>query len=251
MKIKALLAAAALSFTAFAAHAAPVSITFDSIGDITDNTTTTVDYNGGSGIPTDPAALTEVTLGSGETLLLGILATPRFASPSVGTDGAGRYVATVGDTPSAPGTSSWNISFFAEITGGAMTIADAGLELLFDFDPGTGTDSMLFGIWDLSATAAALAPTTQVFQTSQNATFGTFEFGAGFPTDNKNPFITRDAANAFNKDTPGEYLFSLRSSVFDAEATIAVETVPLPASALILMSGVAAFSLFRRKRARS
>lgn len=176
---------------------------------------TTVDF-GGSGIPTAPSAITfqDTSIYDGTSgglshanlLTLGLNITPRFQSPAVGFDGAGTYSAVTGNsTGGSPGTSVWNISFFAELSGGSRSLAEIGLELVFDFDPGQDTDEADLGILELSDFLAATSPASQVIQGSQNLSFSTFAFGV-------NPFVSQAAAGSFDPFAPGSYTVSLRAT---------------------------------------
>lgn len=221
------LAALAISFGA-AASAAPVSPQFDSFGNLTTIAGGTVDF-GGSGIPTDPAAVTDFTVGD-DTVRIGIIATPRFSSPPLTNDGAGTYTQLTGE--SGPGLSLWNLSFYAESTG---NIAAANLKLYYDLDPAVGNDLSTLGVFDLS-----LAP-GMVIQRSENLGFGFFASG-GLPGQ-----TTPSFGGSFDPFATGEYSFRL--GVDDGEfVAINVSIVPLPAAGWMLLAGVGGLVALRRRK---
>lgn len=196
---------------------------------------------GGDGIPNDAVAITTFDFGDAGTATLGLTATPRFGAAPVTSDGAGTFQAGAG--VSADERSFWNISFFADVTGGDGSIdaAGLGLQLLYDFDPGAGTDDSALGILDF---AGLILPDTAL-EGSQNLTFDFF-------ANDALPFITAPSGSVsqFDPFAAGEYSFVLRSTAFGQTAAINVEVsaVPLPASALLLVGGLGAVGALRRRR---
>ena len=141
------LSAALFSVTAFIApaNATPIIPVFDEFGDLP------VATFGGSGIPTDPTAITFLTDDdTGFTATLGLSATPRFGNePLTAVDGV--YTAQTGSndgTPGNPGSqSTWNFNFFIAVdTLTPFSIAELGLRFLYDLDPGVGTPEAELGV---------------------------------------------------------------------------------------------------------
>ncbi|MEM6758655.1 MAG: VPLPA-CTERM sorting domain-containing protein [Pseudomonadota bacterium] len=260
MTLKIVFAAVALACTSHTVQAATLPIEFDLTGDlqtvVNGSSGTTVDF-GGSGIPTTQSAIgfqdasifdaTNGGLIDANLLTLALNITPRFQSPAVGFDGAGTYSAVAGNsTGGSPGTSAWNISFFAELSGGSRALTDVGLELVFDFDPGQDTDETDLGIIDLSSFLTATDPSAQVIQGSQNLAFSTFLFGT-------NPFVSQAASGSFDPFAPGSYTVSLRATDGGAQSAVTVNVdvvaaVPLPASSLLLLAGVGGLVMVRRRK---
>jgi len=223
-------------------YAASITPTFTSFGDIDAAFDNTVTF-GGSGIPTSPGSITEIGISGTDTILrMGILATPRFASPTPTNDGAGNYNVEPGESiGGSAGASTWNFSFAAELDGpDSLTISDVDLQLLYDLDPGVGTDDSLMGVIDFGAANLGAG---SFIQGSQNASFG-------FLTATGLPGITAPAFTPFSIFAPGEYSFALRASVnggiSEASMNVSVAAIPLPAGALLMLSGLAGLFVARR-----
>jgi hypothetical protein len=239
--------AAVVAGSAMMAQALPVSPVFDTFGDLPGATF------GGSGIQTDPTAITEFTGLDGDLVTFGLAATRRFNNPVLGHDGAGTYSGVTGANDGTPGSTvggaaaTWNFSFYINVDSNmGNTIADYGVSLLYDLDPGVGTDDASLGIFDFSALSIGLA------EGSQNATFGFLSTGGVFP----GVTITApgfSASNSFNPNAIGEYSFAIRSSVFseDVAINLNVAPVPVPAAALFLITGIGGLAVARRRRARA
>lgn len=239
----AICALAAISIAGWgpAGPAAAVTPTFDRFGDLPDATF------GGTGIPTDPTAVTEVELENGQTLTLGLSATQRFQNPPLGNDGAGTYFATAGLNDGTPGSTSgllgttWNFNFFAEVTGvptgNGILLEDLDIDLLYDFDPGTGTAESELGTIALSSLLAGSGNTLS--QGSQNLAFS-------FLDDASVTGVTPPVFPNFDPLAGGEYSFALRSLAGEVAINVDVEgvaaNVPLPAPAALLLAGLAALA---------
>jgi MYXO-CTERM domain-containing protein len=205
------------------AWAGAITPTYTSFGDLAAATF------GGSGISNDYVAITNY---GGVTL--GLTATPRFAAPAVGNNGAGTFYATPGISG---GLALWNFDFYAHNAG----VNDVFVELLYDFDPGAGTDSGMLG----SITSALGAGATG--QNSWNLGFAFL--AAGFPPVNAPGYLP------FDPNAVGEYSFAL--ILRDANSTelarsainVNVGTVPDAAStAGLLLAALAGAIALRRRR---
>ncbi|RMD87313.1 MAG: PEP-CTERM sorting domain-containing protein [Alphaproteobacteria bacterium] len=226
--------------------AAPV---FDSFGPLPQATF------GGSGIPNDAVAISsfEITTPSQSTVsvTLGLTATERFANPPVGNDGAGTFFAGTGANFGGPGDPSsllgakWNFGYFIGLTGG--TFADIADILAFDLRYDTSPDGLDFGVWDLSASIAALGlGSGSVFEDSQNLLFSFLNTGV--------PGFITPPASAFDAGAAGTYSFELLATDANGNrvglSAIDVRTVPEPASALPMLFGILSLAALRRRRKR-
>src|SRR3954462_8248317 len=101
--MKRMLIAAALLGWVANVNAAPITPTFTSFG-----TLATATF-GGTGIPNTAVAVTTV-VDQGNTITLGLTATPRFDDPAVGNNGAGTFTAQPGSDAAhgQPGYALWN-----------------------------------------------------------------------------------------------------------------------------------------------
>ncbi len=154
-----------------AAFALPITPTYTTFGSLPAATF------GGSGIPNDRVAVT--TIGG---VTLGLTATQRYSNPPVGDDGAGNYSAMAGGDVlnSIPAYARWNFGFYAE----NKTTSDYFVHLLWDLNPGAGTDESSLSTGPSSLLAGATV------QDSWN-------LGMGF------------LGGGFNPNVAGEYSFAL------------------------------------------
>ncbi len=190
-----LFAALSLAIAATLAQAGPVTPTFTAFGNLAGATF------GGSGIPTDPAA---ITTAGGVTVAL--IATQRYSNPVLGNDGAGTYFATSGLNDGLDGgghsvAATWNFGFYVNV--GTATLSSYQIDLFYDLDAGVGTDLAAMGRIDIDASAVANGVGGQpLTQGSQNLNFGFLATGV--------PGFVFAPGGAFNANANGEYSFMLR-----------------------------------------
>lgn len=226
-------------------NAAPIAITYDQVGVLSEATF------GGSGIANDQVAITryveELCTGqrcrpSGTEITLGLSAHGRYENLLEGTDGAGTYFASAG-TNTPPSSSSagatWNFDYFVDIENGDF--ADYEFKLFYDFDATTGNDISTHGVLNLNAlesffSQSSLDDITRA-QGSQNLLFNFLG------TDT--PGFIDAPSTSFDPNALGEYTFALAAFRDDFEVArsairVVVEEVPEPSALALIGFGLLA-----------
>ena len=221
--ISRLFAVLLLSSASAFAVADPVQVQFDTFANLSGATF------GGSGIPTNPTAIT--TFGS---LTLGLSATQRFVGPNLGNNGAGTFFANPG-VAGTPARATWNFNYY--INDSAQVLAANGLtyQLLYDFNPGVATDSSDLGVLSFAGT------NVNTLQGSQNLSFNFLTLGANAPSGSFDPLAN------------GQYSFALIA--FDGAREVArsaiqvnVGQVPEPGVFALLGLGLTGLLMARRRK---
>jgi hypothetical protein len=123
---------------------------------------------------------------------------------------------------------------------GGSTIADYGIKLFYDLDPGASTSMSEMGVFDFSGVPIPLV------QDSQNATFGVLG-GLAFPG------LTPPTFTAFDPLTAGEYSFAIvaepagGTELGGVAINVNVNAVPVPATLALLGLGLFGIGIARRK----
>jgi hypothetical protein len=211
------------------AGAAPITPTYTTFGTLSGATF------GGSGIPNNAVAIT--TIGD---VTLGLTAHQRYFNPPVANDGAGTFTAVNGgdiySIPPEPGYARWNFGWY---------VANAGtdsylVELLYDFDPGTGTDSGNLG------KIGSILGSNKTVQDSWN-------LGMAFLDTSTSPNVSPPAYPSFDPNASGQYSFALilRDAGSGAElgrAAINVNVVPDGGGTLAIFGlAMGAMAWFKRR----
>lgn len=222
------------------AFAAPVVPTYTTFGNLAGATF------GGSGIPTNPTAITTIVDGN-NTIKLGLTAFGRYSNPAIANDGAGVFTAGVGindglGTPPQLLGTTWGFGYYIDITGGGK-FGNYSIDLLYDLDAGAGTNESALGQIHFSMGLPAFSH----FEDSQNLYFGFLASNANLPV------IVPPAFTAFDGNAAGEYSFALvvknSSGAELGRSAILVNTVPDAAStATLLLAGFAGLVALRRRR---
>ncbi|MBY0507181.1 MAG: hypothetical protein K2X03_24920 [Bryobacteraceae bacterium] len=188
---------------------------------------------GGSGIPNTAVAVQTISNG-GNTIVLGLNATQRFAAQTVTNNGAGTFYGATGVSPNAPSTpanplANWNFNFYIQALGPAPTNANVlgqyTFELLYDMDPANATPAASLG--------RVVIPTgvSNPLGTVQDSTnLGFDAFRVAIPGVLTPPLgYANPGGQDFNPNILGQYTFALRAfagGVQIGEVVIHVNAVP-------------------------
>ncbi len=224
--------------TAFAGaltlSAAPITPTFSTFGPLAEATF------GGSGIPNHAVAITTYS-----NVTLGLTAHQRYFNPPVGNNGAGDFYAVKGadtySTPPQPSYARWNFAFYALNMSGSHMY----LDLLYDFDPGAGTDQSAHG--RLSVLLPTVSKAEYAWQDSWNLGMAFLSMPTSGPG-----FLLIPPSGSFNPNIPGEYTFALvlrdKNNAEVARTAIRVNVLPdSGATAILLALSVAGLAGLRRR----
>jgi len=155
--------------------------------------------------------------------------------PNLGNNGAGTYFANPGSD--GHGHALWNFDYYINVATGSLS--DYSFKLLYDFNPGVGTDESQLGVWNF-------IPSGQTMQDSQNLGFGFLS------TTIYEPIII-PPSGTFDPNANGEYSFALIASSLagvelDRSAiNVDVGQVPEPATLALFGLGLFGFAAVRRK----
>lgn len=198
---------------------------------------------GGSGIPNNAVAISQVVSGS-YNITLGLTAHQRYSNPAVGNDGAGTFYAIAGGDVlnGDPGYARWNIGLYVDFNPNLSTFSPNGysVRLYYDLNPAVGNDV---------ATYLTLEP-------------GLYDFNFNFDNQNSYNLGMSIFNSGFNPNALGEYSFALavlkdgveigRSAIeVNVSATGTVPTTSVPdggSSVMILGMALSALGFVARRK---
>ena len=214
---------------------------------------------GGTGIPNNAVAKTEVFVNGTDQVTLALTAHGRYSNPAVTDNGAGVYYAGPGQNcgvntdpigcPSASQGALWNIAYYINVAGGGK-LSDYTFTLFYDFNPGVNTAFGTLG--NVNVNNALLAggypgypATATLFQDSSNMLFSGFStpvFG----------IVTVPTPGTFNPNALGQYNFYLTFQknnlpIFTGVTGIDVNVVPVPAAVWLFGSALGLMGAMRRR----
>jgi len=245
----ALLSALAILCAPLAGQATPIYTSFGSLPGAN---------FGGTGIPNDAVAKTEVFINGTQQVTLALTAHARYSNPTVTNNGAGDYYAGPGQNcgiatdpigcPSSSQGALWNFAYYISVSGPGADFADYTFTLYYDFDPGANTLLVDLGTINVNnaLSANAINPaTTTLWQDSQNLLFSGFATAVPFVVDP--PTLA-----SFNPNALGEYNFYIGFTAnnipnFSGVVGIDVNVVPVPGAVWLLGSALGLLGLARRK----
>jgi hypothetical protein len=224
---------------------------------------------GGTGIPNDSVAITDVFVNGTTEIILALTAHQRFDNPPVSNNGAGEYFPGAGSNcgistdpvgcPSPDQGALWNFGYYISVTGTDPAFDDLGdftFRLYYDFDPGADTAFGALGTVDINnALAAAGTPPAglTVAEDSQNLLF------SGFATAVPG-VVTPPVYPSFNPGALGEYNFYLTFTAsnlpvwsgavgIDVNVFDSSTAVPVPGAVWLLGSALGLLAAMRRRLA--
>ena len=231
------------------AHAAPITVSYDEVGELSEATF------GGSGIPNSEVAITQFEelictrscRPTGLGITLGMSAHGRYQNMLEGSDGAGTYFASPGSNV-PPGSSlegaTWNFNYFIDIQNSTLD-GNYSFKLFYDFDPVVGNDIDTHGVFDITAAyGMSQTPLSDISRVegSQNLLFSFL--------GNDSPFISAPAST-FDPNATGEYSFALAAFRGNTEVArtaikVAVGTAAVPEPGALALFGLGLLAMARR-----
>ena len=214
---------------------------------------------GGTGIPNNAVAKTDVFVNGTDQVTLALTAHGRYSNPAVTDNGAGDYFAGPGQNcgiatdpvgcPSVNQGALWNFAYYINVAGGGK-LSDYQFTLYYDFDPGVNTAFGTLG--NINVNNALLATgypgypaTATLVQDSENLLFN-------FLATPVPGIVTVPTVGAFNPNALGEYNFYIGFSkinlpTFTGVVGIDMNVVPVP-GAVWLFGSALGLLLSRRSR---